>query len=489
MNISRRNFIKGTSSLAVMPFISNLSYSQNLLNPIKTVINVFLEGGPDFRHLFAPIPNTDYGNAFWKARSSLFGINPNNSNEFQEAFEQNYDQISFDSVEFGILKKADWLKNKILEGRVAIINNVFGSTSRDHPYSTLVWTSGDHDALPQELCRSGWGGRLASYNQKRILSVTEQPLLFCNGPHPSNPLNHSNPNLIDAPNMENFSFTKKAEWFENTERIDREYALFRSLRSYYQSKRNEVSSGETFSSFVETEKVIRSLGDQVDERLKNQISPQGGFISSTEGDLNSYQARRPLLFDELLRGNQKAFFEYFAMQLLNTYYGIACQDLLDFNVISLMLEGFDTHAIQRDEEEGIEIRIQELFGNNRGISILDNQLFQDYPQSKNNLIYIFSGEFGRQLKSNGAGGTEHGNGNTVLVYGDQVIGGIYGELFPQSEIATMQDWNQHIEGKTSFERVFAAISEWAVPGSGISIFPLHNQRPLESGNALNFLQI
>ena len=72
-------------------------------------------------------------------------------------------QISVDSVEFGILKKADWLKNKILEGRVAIINNVFSSTSRDHPYSTLVWTSGDHDALPQELCRSGWGGRLASY--------------------------------------------------------------------------------------------------------------------------------------------------------------------------------------------------------------------------------------------------------------------------------------------------------------------------------------
>ena len=117
-----------------------------------------------------------------------------------------------------------------------------------------------------------------------------------------------------------------------------------------------------------------------DSRIKSV--PSGGFISSTEGDLNSYQARRPLLFDELLRGNQKVFFEYFAMQLLNTYYGIACQDLLDFNVISLMLEGFDTHAIQRDEEEGIEIRIQELFGNNRGISILDNQLAQDYPQSK-----------------------------------------------------------------------------------------------------------
>ena len=66
MNITRRTFIKGTSSLAAMPFISNISHSQNLLNPIKTVINVFLEGGPDFRHLFVPIPSTEYGDAFWK---------------------------------------------------------------------------------------------------------------------------------------------------------------------------------------------------------------------------------------------------------------------------------------------------------------------------------------------------------------------------------------------------------------------------------------
>ena len=190
---------------------------------------------------------------------------------------------------------------------------------------------------------------------------------------------------------------------------------------------------------------------------------------------------------QIVANNKKAFFEYFAIQLLNTYYGIACQDLLDFNVVSLMLEGFDTHSTQRDDEEGIEIRIQELFGNNKGISLLDHQLTQDYPQSKNNLIYVFSGEFGRQLKSNGAGGTEHGNGNTILVYGDQVNGGIYGELFPDSEIELMQDWNQHIEGKTSFERVFAAITEWALPGSSLSIFPSHNQRSIESGNELNFL--
>ena len=50
----------------------------------------------------------------------------------------------------------------------------------------------------------------------------------------------------------------------------------------------------------------------------------------------------------------------------------------------------------------------------------------------------------------------------------------------------MQDWNQHIVGKTSFERVFAAISEWASPGSGISIFPLHNQRPFGIRKRIKF---
>ena len=485
MKINRRQFLKGSAALAALPYIGGKIHSQESLNPTKTVVHIFLEGGPDLRHLLAPQPGTDYGNAFWKARSSLFNITENDSDGYLQAFNENYDLVTSGIHTFGVFKKAGWLRDKIEAGKVAIINNVVGSDSRDHPFSTLVWTSGDHDALPQELCRSGWGGRLAKYANKRILSLTEQPLLFCNGPHPTNPLNHANPNMVDAPSMENFSFTKKDEWFSNPDFIEPEHAVFRSLQHYYRSKRSTIQSGERFSTFVETEEILRSLGDLVEDRLRNGINPSGGFITSVEDEFHSFGARRPVGFEALVRGENRAFLESFARQVMNAYYGIACQDILDVNVISMMMEGFDTHGFQRDEEEGIEVRLEELFGPERGLSLLDAQLLADYSAAHANLIYVLGGEFGRQLKSNGGLGTDHGQGNTLLIIGEQVKGGIYGELFPETEIPLMVDWNQNIEGKTSFERVFAKVAEWACPGSGIQVFPSHSQRILEDGNTLD----
>lgn len=487
MTLNRRQFLKGASAVATFPILSQLTHSQNLVSPTKTVVHIFLEGGPDFRHLIAPQPSSDYGSEFWKARASIFEIDGGNIAGIQKTFDEHYDLINFDSMNFGLLKKASWLKTKIQEGKVAIINNVVGSTSRDHPYSSLIWGSGDSDAQPQELCRSGWGGRLASYANKRIMSVTEQPLLFCNGPHPSNPLAHANTNLVDVPNIENFSFTKKSDWILTSESLEPEHAVFRSLKNYYRLKRSQILSGTTFASFVETEEVIRSLGDQIENRLKNEINPAGGYLASFEDDLHSFEVRRPLIFEQLLRGENKAFFESFAMQLLNTYYGIACQDILETNVISLMLEGFDTHAEQRHEQEGFEIRIEELLGSNKGLDLLDSQLLLDYPLSRDNLIYVLGGEFGRQLKSNGASGTDHGHGNSLLIIGEQVTGGIYGDLFPESEISIMQEWNQHIDGKTSFEKIFATIADWACAGAGAVVFPSHHLRPLENENVLAFL--
>ena len=487
MTINRRKFLMGASALASYPMLSQLAHSQNIGSSTKTIVHIFLEGGPDFRHLIAPEPSSDYGREFWKARASIFEIDGSNLVSIQNTFDEHYDLINFDSMIFGLLKKASWLKSKILEGKVAIISNVVGSTSRDHPYSSLIWGSGDHGAQPQELCRSGWGGRLASYANKRIMSVTEQPLLFCNGPHPTNPLAHANVNLVDVPNMENFSFTKKSDWLLTPAKLEPEHAVFRSLKNYYRLKRSQILSGTTFASFVETEEVIRSLGDQLENRLKNEINPAGGHSASFEEDLHSYGVRRPRKFEDLLRGENKAFFESFAMQLLNTYYGIACQDILETNIISLMLEGFDTHADQRHDQDGFEIRIEELFGSNKGLDLLDSQLLLDYPISRDNLIYVLGGEFGRQLKANGASGTDHGHANSILVVGEQVNGGIYGDLFPESEISIMQDWNQHIEGKTSFEKIFATIADWACPGAGTVVFPSHHLRQLEADRVLTFL--
>ena len=163
MKLTRREFLHGAAAFSALPFLGGHSTAQTLESPARTVVHIFLEGGPDFRHLLAPPPGSAYGNAFWKARASLFEADPDDSIEHQDIFDQHYDLLTINSTTFGILKKAAWLRDKISAGKVAIFNNVLGSSSRGHPHSTLVWTSGDHAALPQELCRSGWGGRLAPF--------------------------------------------------------------------------------------------------------------------------------------------------------------------------------------------------------------------------------------------------------------------------------------------------------------------------------------
>ena len=87
-------------------------------------------------------------------------------------------------------------------------------------------------------------------------------------------------------------------------------------------------------------------------------------------------------------------------------------------------------------------------------------------------------------------------GHSVLV-GDDVNGGLYGEMFPLKE--AMPDGDDYlnrspleipgrdIEGLTSFYRVYAEVCEWMQPNSGLAVFPESNNSPLESGVNLNNL--
>ncbi|MBT3785231.1 DUF1501 domain-containing protein, partial [bacterium] len=419
MRLNRRKFLQGAAALSSMHLLSLQPGATVVPDAQKTVVHLLLEGGPDFRHLFAPLPTSEYGLAYWKARASIFESDADDSAEHSNLFSEHYEQVNLGTVSFGILKKAGWLIQQVQAGNVAIINSVVGSETRDHPHSVLVWSSGVHEARAQELCRSGWGGRLSNHSQKRILSVTQQPLLFCNGPHPTVELNHSNANLVDAPNMENFSFTKKGSWNEGSSNPDPEHAVFRTLQQYYQAKNSLIPSGSTFSSFLQTEQALRSLGANVEGRLKEEIEPAGGYVISDSNENHSFGSRRPQSLENLIRGENPLHLNFLARQLVNTYYGFACQDILDFNVVSMMVHGFDTHDTQRHEEEGIEIRLEEILGVEKGLHTLTNQLQSDYPLTLQNLVFVLGGEFGRQLKSNGGLGTDHGRGNSVLVIGNQ----------------------------------------------------------------------
>jgi hypothetical protein len=115
------------------------------------------------------------------------------------------------------------------------------------------------------------------------------------------------------------------------------------------------------------------------------------------------------------------------------------------------------------------------------------------PGAVDNVTYTFNTDFGRQLRANGDYGTDHGSGNYLIVVGRGVGGGVYGEMFPASEIeggaegTRFDQQGADIEGRTSIERVLSAACDWVAPGTGSLVFPDAATSALESGVNLDGL--
>ena len=126
---------------------------------------------------------------------------------------------------------------------------------------------------------------------------------------------------------------------------------------------------------------------------------------------------------------------------------------------SLALGGWDSH---KNQQRDIEPLLESLFGANQGL----HQLYRHLDASAQaNTVVLLNGEFGRQIRSNGDWGTDHGEGNYFLVIGEPVRGGIYGEFFPEREIDLLENRRVNtpdIEGRTSLEHLFKRVADWSL---------------------------
>ena len=141
-NMKRRDFIKLSANTALILAFAGLSspvYGVGLTTTPKSVINLILDGGPDFRHLIVPTYSMDnndansYAYKFWEARGTIFG--KSGVDNLKQVYSDNYDDVIISGVACRILKKCAWLKDEINAGRVAIVNNVLGSENRNHHHS------------------------------------------------------------------------------------------------------------------------------------------------------------------------------------------------------------------------------------------------------------------------------------------------------------------------------------------------------------------
>jgi uncharacterized protein (DUF1501 family) len=92
---------------------------------------------------------------------------------------------------------------------------------------------------------------------------------------------------------------------------------------------------------------------------------------------------------------------------------------LGSRVISVELSGFDTHQNQRGTHNGLMKRLDDAL-----TAFLADMKARTAGDEV--VVMVFS-EFGRRVKENGSGGTDHGVAAPMLLLGNKVKGGLYGK--------------------------------------------------------------
>lgn len=488
--MDRRDFLKRTIYTASMmgaalyftlPASKAFASSAALTN--RVLVNVMLLGGADLRFLLVPEPGTPYADKFWEKRKSLY-VSDTLYPSYQACFDDLYDSVESHGTVFGIHKKAGWLKDQFDDSNVAIVANVYGSTNRRHDHSQLIVNTGDPFADQYNYDREGWGGRFsASVNSvsgadANAVAVSRAVPIFCKGLNSANRLEK----VVHVRNARNFALP-----MGDTNVDSKKSVLGRALKMYYGGRRPEIEvmieNGELpvdwpYRKFFDHENSIRSYGDMLETRLQ-EVKPN-----------------RHVLIRRLSSASYKDYnlnSKYFGMQLANLYDCMFVADILQLRTAYMEYGSWDHH---RRLKYYFERNLEDVFGRTNGTSTggfhnLTAALDSDVPGANENIVYVFSSDFGRQLVANGDSGTDHGIGSYSIVVGRGVIGGVYGEMFPQSEIADLGDGTTRfdkqgadIEGRTSFEHILGATCDWVEEGTSSFVFPALNsvtQPPLEQG--------
>lgn len=117
---------------------------------------------------------------------------------------------------------------------------------------------------------------------------------------------------------------------------------------------------------------------------------------------------------------------------------------LGIRVFSIDFGDFDGHADHNElHEEG-------FVALNAAIDAFFGTLNRQYADQ---VLLVTATEFGRRLKANRGGGTDHGNATTLMAIGSQVNGGLYGEM----PSFTNLDSNRNLRPTVDYRAVYGTV--------------------------------
>jgi uncharacterized protein (DUF1501 family) len=234
--------------------------------------------------------------------------------------------------------------------------------------------------------------------------------------------------------------------------------IHRALRQYYAAVDATLPADAPQRQFTAHEHQLRALGDRLRPLFDALVLPpeiQGLTTGPTA------LATRPL-----------------AVQVRNLYHALAAAGEVDVRAASLAFGNWDSHDLQQSE---IEPKLRDMFGAQGAFA----RLYRVLPDTvSSRLVLMFSGEFGRQLRANGDAGTDHGRGNCVLLVGLPVRGGIYGDLFPDAELARLDEPTPDIDGRTHLDALLGPLLDYLAPGTADAVLTARATASVEAGAAI-----
>ncbi len=426
-NWSRRQFLMtsglaGIGSLALqgLPFNASASFSPDAERDDRILVLLKLNGGND--GLNTIIPNTMQG--YYDCRPNIYV--PEN------------EQIILDS-KYAMPIEMQPLQKHWDNGNMAVIHNVNFTPiqyNRSHFARTKMWEGGYHHAAPN-LGDSGWIGR---YLNTVLPSFIENPPAM--------------PAAVNIGNYSNLSFKSSVGQMELSFKDAQDFYELVSSGLFYPLLAGNCPAAQEVD-FVRaiTNSAIR-YGETVSKAYNlgvNEVS-YGNTVMHSGNEL----AEQMAIVARLIKGG------------------------LGTPVYHVQIRGFDTHANQN-----LNNWHRNLLGDTATlVDAFMNDLAKQGWQDK--VIVMAYSEFGRTKKDNGYNndnvlpenvGTEHGETNVVMLFGESVNGNMYGDT-PEFTTSKHPDSPLPIhdyDDVTPFQEVYASIlDDWFCIDSNVTDTILEN---------------
>jgi uncharacterized protein (DUF1501 family) len=342
--------------------------------------------------------------------------------------EDDYEHITIDNKDIMIRKDAQQLKKSLLEGEIAVISNVWFSPNRDHNYSSKKALYGKNEPItPFNGTDSSWIGKIAGYTNKNTIQLSQYYSYACN--IDKEEFNNDS-QMISAINTRPFGIQNNNNSIDN--------ALKRFYNNFHKN------NSPIAKHFVSEEQNLINFSNKINNKLKNI---QRVITNTNNKNLNDMVSN---LFDT-----------------------IDTRDILNSSNYYLSYGSWDFHRDFRDYD-----RFTNLFGDENALYTMISELKK--RNLWNDTVIIINSEFGRQIKQNGSSGKDHGHGNLLFVAGGSINGGIYGDMFPNSEIEKFKSYRGYdIEGKTNGVSIYAKIADFISQGLGDTIYKDRNKFQIE----------